>query len=158
MNVSLGVENLLEFGDDLRVEGGELLAPVPERLMAQVGLLMNVLEQRPEELSVGQAQRLCLARTLATRPEVLLLDEPTSALDPTARLGIERLVGTLRRDHTLTSIFVAHDLEQARRLGGQAAVLVQGRIIEEGPIGAILDHPTQELTRRFVTGNLEEGG
>jgi len=129
-----------------------------KRLLDQVGLPVSILEQRPEELSVGQAQRLCLARTLATHPEVLLLDEPTSALDPTARLGIERLVAALRRDHTLTSIFVTHDLAQARRLGGRAAVLVRGRIVEEGPVEAILDHPAQELTQRFVSGNLEEGG
>ncbi len=128
-----------------------------ERLLAQVGLGTHVLERKPEELSVGQAQRLCLARTLATGPEVLLLDEPTSALDPTARLGIEQLIAELRRDRALTSLSVTHDLEQARRLGGRAAVLVRGKVVEEGPVEDLLDRPGHELTRRFVSGNLREG-
>ena len=125
------------------------------RLLEDVGLSMRILEQKPEEISVGQAQRLCLARTLATKPEVLLLDEPTSSLDPAARLDIERLVEKLRREHHLTALFVTHDLEHARRLGGQCGVLVEGRLIETGSIENLLQRANHELTRQFVSGQLQ---
>ena len=148
-------DNLL-FGVHCCKSGSTDEDALAERLMAQVGLPLRVLEQKPEELSVGQSQRLCLARTLATNPDVLLLDEPTSALDPTARLGIERLIAELRRDRALTSLSVTHDLEQARRLGGRAVILIRGELVEEGPIEELLDRPGHELTGRFVSGTLKE--
>lgn len=125
-----------------------------ETLLERVGLPPAMLEQKPETLSAGQAQRLCLARTLAAEPDVLLLDEPTSALDPSAKLEIERLIVRLLEEAGRTGIFVTHDLDQARRLGGRAAVLVRGRIVESGPVEELLDRPREDLTQRFVSGSL----
>jgi len=146
-------ENLL-YARTLDGKKLEEREPTADFLLQRVGLSPAILEQKPETLSAGQAQRLCLARTLAADPDVLLLDEPTSALDPSAKLEIERLIVRLLGENGRTGIFVTHDLEQARRLGGQAAILVKGRIVESGPVEELLDRPKEELTRRFVSGNL----
>lgn len=85
------------------------------------------LDRPADDLSGGEAQRMCLARTLVTRPEVLLMDEPTSALDPDARHGLERTAMRLAGDGR-DLVWVTHDLAQARRLGGEIVVLVDGRV------------------------------
>lgn len=90
----------------------------------------SFLDRPADELSGGEAQRMCLARTLVTRPEVLLMDEPTSALDPDARRRLERTARRLADEgHQL--VWVTHDLDQARRLGGRIVVLVDGRVASE---------------------------
>jgi putative ABC transport system ATP-binding protein len=88
------------------------------------------LDRPADDLSGGEAQRMCLARTLVTQPEVLLMDEPTSALDPEARRSLERTALSLA-DEGRELVWVTHDLEQARRLGGEIVVLVSGRIAGE---------------------------
>jgi putative ABC transport system ATP-binding protein len=88
------------------------------------------LDRPADDLSGGEAQRMCLARTLVTHPEVLLMDEPTSALDPAARRSLERTALRLV-DEGRELVWVTHDLEQARRLGGEIVVLVGGRIAGE---------------------------
>jgi putative ABC transport system ATP-binding protein len=88
------------------------------------------LDRPADDLSGGEAQRMCLARTLVTHPEVLLMDEPTSALDPEARRSLERTALRLV-DEGRELVWVTHDLEQARRLGGEIVVLVGGRIAGE---------------------------
>ena len=90
----------------------------------------SFLDRPADELSGGEAQRMCLARTLVTRPEVLLMDEPTSALDPDATRRLERTARRLADEgHDL--VWVTHDLEQARRLGGEIIVLVGGRVASD---------------------------
>ena len=87
------------------------------------------LDRPADELSGGEAQRMCLARTLVTRPEVLLMDEPTSALDPEATRRLERTARRLAGEgHEL--VWVTHDLEQAHRLGGEIVVLIDGRVAD----------------------------
>jgi putative ABC transport system ATP-binding protein len=88
------------------------------------------LDRPADDLSGGEAQRMCLARTLVTEPEVLLMDEPTSALDPEARRSLERTAIRLAHEGR-ELVWVTHDLEQARRLGGEIVVLVGGRIAGE---------------------------
>jgi putative ABC transport system ATP-binding protein len=88
------------------------------------------LDRPADDLSGGEAQRMCLARTLVTQPEVLLMDEPTSALDPEARRSLERTAIRLAHEGR-ELVWVTHDLEQARRLGGEIVVLVGGRIAGE---------------------------
>ncbi len=101
------------------------------------------LDRPAVELSVGQQQRLCLARALALRPEVILMDEPTSALDPKATAAIERLAADLARDHTV--VLVTHDLAQARRLADNVACVCRrdgvGRVLEVGCCGELFDNP-----------------
>jgi putative ABC transport system ATP-binding protein len=111
------------------------LANVPEEDMltalASAGLGPEFLERDSSALSVGQAQRVCIARALVRRPEILLMDEPTSALDRDAAARIERLVTSLN-ESGLTVILVTHNLDQALRLAHHAVLLVDGRVVTDG--------------------------
>jgi putative ABC transport system ATP-binding protein len=119
-----------------------------------VGLDPSLAERTPEKLSVGQRQRVALARILVQEPEILLLDEPTSALDPGAARTIEELITKLNRELHLTSIMVTHNFRQALRLEGDSLVLINGRLIESGLSKDIFERPANEITRRFVNGEL----
>ena len=101
-------------------------------------------------LSIGQQQRLCLARGLAVEPEIILGDEPTSALDPVSTQRIEELFLQLKDRYTL--VLVTHILRQARRLSDNIAFLYMGEIIEFGPAEEILLHPREKLTQEYVKG------
>ncbi len=128
-----------------------------ERALRDVGLWNEVkdrLDAPAAGLSGGQLQRLCIARTLALDPEVLLLDEPCSALDPLASGTVEDLIASLRGRYTIA--IVTHNLAQARRIADHVAVFwVQegcGRLIEFGAAAAIFHQPTQELTAAYIGG------
>ena len=108
-----------------------------QRLLDQVGL-SGFTAQDVSVLSGGEQQRVSLARTLANRPEVLLLDEPTSALDEQSKLGIEDLVTALVRDHGLTCVLVTHDRDQARRVCPRVIVLEAGRLVRSGTAMEVL--------------------
>ena len=101
-------------------------------------------------LSGGQQQRLCIARTIAPRPEVVLLDEPTSALDPQSTLRIEELLVELKRDYTI--IIVTHNMQQAARVSDTTSFFYQGTLVETGPTRQIFTTPTQERTETYITG------
>jgi len=89
-------------------------------------------------LSGGEQQRVSLARTLANRPEMLLLDEPTSALDEASKMGIEKLIVSLARDHGLTCVMVTHDRDQARRMCQGVILLESGRLAQSGTAVEVL--------------------
>ncbi len=101
-------------------------------------------------LSGGQQQRLCIARTLANEPEVLLLDEPASALDPSATQKVEELLYDLKRE--LTIIIVTHNLQQAARVSDATAFFYLGRLVEVGPTDRMFTSPTNERTEAYITG------
>ncbi len=101
-------------------------------------------------LSGGQQQRLCIARTLAVRPEVVLLDEPTSALDPMSTALIEELMLTQSKDFTF--VIVTHNLHQAARIANQTAFMLNGELVEAGDHRQIFIQPKDERTRAYVTG------
>jgi putative ABC transport system ATP-binding protein len=124
--------------------------------MGRVGLPADFWDKPVTELSGGEAQRVSLARALANEPEVLLLDEPTAALDPTASRVIEDLLSELAVDTDLTFVFVTHNLAQARRIGDHGLLLVDGRVVDHGPLPAFLDDPSVETTRLFVEGRLTD--
>ena len=125
-----------------------------KKLLARVGLDENLLERSHEKLSVGQKQRIALARSLALEPDIVLLDEPTSALDPGAARTIEDLILKLNRELGLTIIMVTHNFQQALRLKGISLVLVEGRLIETGDSEELFNNPKNELTRKFIAGDL----
>jgi phosphate transport system ATP-binding protein len=108
------------------------------------------LRQSALSLSGGQQQRLCIARTLANEPEVLLLDEPASALDPIATQKIEELVHELKRE--LTIVIVTHNLQQAARVSDRTAFFYLGELIEAGPTDRMFTSPTHERTEAYITG------
>jgi len=101
-------------------------------------------------LSGGQQQRLCIARTLANEPEVLLLDEPASALDPSATQKVEELLYDLKSE--LTIIIVTHNLQQAARVSDATAFFYLGRLVEVGPTDRMFTSPANERTEAYITG------
>jgi len=101
-------------------------------------------------LSGGQQQRLCIARTIAVRPEVILLDEPTSALDPISTLKIEELIDELKQDFTIA--IVTHNMQQAGRCADQVAFFYLGELVEVGPAHQIFTTPKQKKTQEYITG------
>ena len=101
-------------------------------------------------LSGGQQQRLCIARTLAVEPEVLLMDEPTSALDPISTLKIEELMDELKKQYTV--IIVTHNMQQAGRISDEAAFFLNGEIIESGKTEDIFYKPNDKRTEDYITG------
>jgi phosphate transport system ATP-binding protein len=101
-------------------------------------------------ISGGQQQRLCIARTLAVEPEVVLMDEPCSALDPIATAKIEELITKLKETYTV--IVVTHNMQQAARISDLTGFLYLGRLVEFGPTSEIFQNPHNELTERYISG------
>ncbi len=101
-------------------------------------------------LSGGQQQRLCIARTIAIRPEIILLDEPTSALDPISTLKIEELIDELKREFTIA--IVTHNMQQAARCADQVAFFYLGELIEVAPAAELFTAPRQKKTQEYITG------
>lgn len=108
------------------------------------------LHESALSLSGGQQQRLCIARAIASEPEVLLLDEPCSALDPIATGKIEDLIGELRGDYSI--LIVTHNMQQASRISNYTALMYLGRLIEYGPTAEIFTNPQLSETEDYVTG------
>ena len=101
-------------------------------------------------LSGGQQQRLCIARTIATRPEIILLDEPTSALDPISTLKVEELIDELKRDFTIA--IVTHNMQQAARCADQVAFFYMGELVEISPAAQMFTAPREKRTQDYITG------
>ena len=101
-------------------------------------------------LSGGQQQRLCIARTIAVRPEVILLDEPTSALDPISTLKVEELIDELKRDFTI--VVVTHNMQQAARCADRVAFFYLGELVEVAPAAQLFTAPKQRRTQEYITG------
>jgi phosphate transport system ATP-binding protein len=101
-------------------------------------------------LSGGQQQRLCIARTIAVNPEVILMDEPTSALDPIASAKVEDLIDELRKNYAIA--IVTHNMQQAARVSQRTAYFHMGDLIEVGPTDRVFTNPQQRLTEDYITG------
>lgn len=120
------------------------------RLLAEVGLTAEVLERHPHELSGGQRQRVAIARALATRPALVVADEPVSALDVSIRGQILNLLADRQRELGLALLLIAHDLLLVGRVADRIAVLLRGRIVEEGEAGQVLARPLHPHTRALL--------
>lgn len=124
-----------------------------ERALRQAALWDEVrdrLHESASDLSAGQQQRLCIARTLAVRPEIVLMDEPASALDPIATQRIEELIYELKEDYSI--LIVTHSLQQAARVSDYTAFLYNGELVEYGPTDLMFTNPVEERTEAYVTG------
>jgi phosphate transport system ATP-binding protein len=129
------------------------LYEIAERSLRRAALWEEVRDRLNESalnLSGGQQQRLCIARALATGPEVLLLDEPASALDPASTSRIEDLVFELKREYTI--IIVTHNMQQAARVSDLTGFFYQGRLIEVGPTDQLFTRPQVKQTEDYITG------
>ena len=132
--------------------GGEM-DDLVERTLRQSALWGEVKDRLKDSalrLSGGQQQRLCIARSLAVEPEVLLMDEPASALDPTSTAKIEELVLDLKERYTI--VVVTHNMQQAARISGRTAFLMQGRLVEYDETGKIFTQPAQRMTEDYISG------
>jgi len=140
----------------LRVRGEtrrNLLEEKVEKALKQAALWGEVKDRIHDlafNLSGGQQQRLCIARALATNPEILLFDEPTSALDPTATSKIEELIMQLKKE--ITIIIVTHNMQQAARVSDYTAFMYLGEIIEFDKTDKVFTHPSIRLTEEYITG------
>jgi len=124
-----------------------------ERSLRQAGLWDEVkdrLDSSATAMSGGQQQRLCIARALATDPEILLLDEPTSALDPISTGHIEELISELKKDVTI--IIVTHNLHQASRISDYTAFMYLGELVEYDKSEKIFTNPSESRTENYITG------
>ena len=131
---------------------GDLASKV-ETALRGAGLWSEVKDRLQEPgagLSGGQQQRLCIARSLAVNPEVILMDEPCSALDPIATLKIEELIAELKR--SVTIVIVTHNMQQAARVADRTAFMLSGKLVEVGPTQEIFTTPTDPRTEEYVTG------
>jgi phosphate transport system ATP-binding protein len=129
------------------------LDEVVERSLQQAALWDEVkdrLRSSAMELSGGQQQRLCIARTIAPRPEVILLDEPTASLDPGGTQRIEELVFELKREYTI--VIVTHNMQQAARVSDTTTFFYLGSMVETGPTRQIFTAPVEEQTEAYITG------
>jgi len=129
------------------------LADIVEQSLRGVALWDEVkdnLRQDALTLSLGQQQRLCLARVIAVKPEVILMDEPCSALDPIATMKIEELMQTLKAHYTI--VIVTHNMQQAARVSDWTGLFWLGELVEFGPTQDIFTRPQQKLTEDYITG------
>ncbi len=145
-NIAFGVrlyERLSRSEMDDRVEWALKKAALWEEVK-------GILSQSGLSLSGGQQQRLCIARSVAVKPDVLLLDEPTSALDPISTAKIEELVYELKADYTI--VIVTHNMQQAARVSDFTAYMYLGELIEVGKTDMVFTNPRQKATEDYITG------
>jgi phosphate transport system ATP-binding protein len=132
--------------------GGEM-DDLVERTLRQAALWDEVKDRLRDSalrLSGGQQQRLCIARSLAVEPDVLLMDEPASALDPTSTAKIEELILDLKARYTI--VVVTHNMQQAARISGRTAFLMQGRLVEYDETARMFTQPGERLTEDYISG------
>jgi phosphate transport system ATP-binding protein len=137
----------------LGVHRNDGLAHIVEESLRGAALWDEVrdnLRQDALGLSLGQQQRLCIARAIAVKPEVILMDEPCSALDPIATLEIEELMHTLKADYSI--VIVTHNMQQAARVSDWTGFFWLGELVEFGATEVIFTRPRQELTDDYITG------
>ena len=129
------------------------LVEIVERSLSRAALWEEVkdrLHQSALALSGGQQQRLCIARSLATDPDVLLMDEPASALDPASTAKIEDLVFELKQNYTI--VIVTHNMQQAARISDQTGFFYEGRLIEMDQTKELFTNPHEKQTEDYITG------
>jgi phosphate transport system ATP-binding protein len=136
-------------------EGKSALEEIVELSLRKAALWDEVkdnLKQGALGLSLGQQQRLCIARVLAVRPEVILMDESTSALDPIATGHVEDLIAELKKDYTI--VIVTHNMQQAARVSDFTGLFWLGELIEFNETNEIFTRPKEELTEAYITGRM----
>jgi phosphate transport system ATP-binding protein len=137
----------------LGLHRGEDLASLVEKSLRGAALWDDVkddLKQDALRLSLGQQQRLCIARTIAVEPEVILMDEPCSALDPIATLQIEELMSRLKEKYCI--VIVTHNMQQAARVSDWTGFFWLGEMVEFDDTQTIFTHPSHQLTENYITG------
>ncbi|OEJ69282.1 ABC transporter ATP-binding protein [Magnetovibrio blakemorei] len=138
----LAVHGLASTEDERRALVGDVLN--------EVGLSPQMMDRYPHEFSGGQRQRISIARALVLKPELIVLDEPTSALDVSVQAQIVELLRALQKKHTLTYLFISHDLKVVRALAHDVMVMQRGKVVEHGPAEQIFDNPLKPYTQALM--------
>jgi len=145
---------MFSSGERSPIDGRDMDDVVRDSLK-QAALLEEVegkLHESAMDFSGGQQQRLCIARALATKPEIILMDEPTSSLDPISAGKIEDLIEELSQDYTV--LIVTHNMQQAARISDKTALLWLGELIEMGDTKELFENPEKEITEKYITGRV----
>lgn len=135
------------------IRNKKILDEIVERSLKGAALWDEVKDRLKENaygLSGGQQQRLCIARTLAIEPDVILMDEPTSALDPISTSKIEELIQTLKKDYSI--IIVTHNMQQAARISDRTAFFLNGEVVEYDKTEKLFSNPNDKRTEDYITG------
>lgn len=135
------------------IKNKQVLNDIVEKSLKQAAIWDEVKDRLKESalsLSGGQQQRLCIARTIAMKPEVILMDEPTSALDPVATAKIEDLIVELKNEYTI--VIVTHNMQQAARISDKTAFFLMGEVIEFGDTNHMFSTPKHKQTEAYITG------
>ncbi|PKR77252.1 phosphate ABC transporter ATP-binding protein [Halalkalibacillus sediminis] len=135
------------------IRNKKLLDEIVEKSLRDAYIWDEVKDRLKENaygLSGGQQQRLCIARTLAIEPDVILMDEPTSALDPISTLKVEELVQNLKKDYSI--IIVTHNMQQAARISDKTAFFLNGEVIEFDATETLFSNPSDQRTEDYITG------
>ena len=151
-NVTLASQLLAKERPDFKTHKKEIYAEIEahgRELLARMGLAERA-DHYPHQLSGGQQQRVAIARALALKPDILCFDEPTSALDPELTGEVLKVIRSLA-DQKTTMIIVTHEMAFARDVADQVIFMNQGVIVEQGPARQVIEHPTQERTRQFLS-------
>lgn len=149
-NALFGVKYLKKLSKHEKLE-------IVEKNLKAVSLwkeVSNRLHEKATTLSIGQQQRLCIARTLAVAPTVILLDEPTSSLDPVSTYAIEKLMLQLKEHYTI--IFITHNIVQAKRIADYLVFMCEGQVIEEGTKDKLFSNPGRQQTRDYLSNEFCE--
>ena len=152
LNPRMSVRQIIEEGltvNNIGTSGADRLERV-RRALRDAGMPDSILSRFPHEFSGGQRQRLAIARAIALEPEFILLDEPTSALDLSVQAQIIDLLRKLQAEKGLSYLFISHDLKVVRALCHRVIVMQNGKIVEQGPVADVLEHPSTDYTRRLV--------
>jgi len=120
-------------------------------LLQQVGLPADAADRYPHEFSGGQRQRICVARALALQPRLIVCDEPTSALDVSVQAQVLNLLKDLQREFNISYLFITHNISVVAYLADEVAVMYLGRIVEQGPVARVLDHPAHPYTQALLS-------
>ena len=151
-NVTLASQLLAKERPDFKTRKKEIYAEIEahgRELLARMGLAERA-DHYPHQLSGGQQQRVAIARALALKPDILCFDEPTSALDPELTGEVLKVIRSLA-DQKTTMIIVTHEMAFARDVADQVIFMNQGVIVEQGPARQVIEHPTQERTKQFLS-------
>jgi oligopeptide/dipeptide ABC transporter ATP-binding protein len=155
LNPRMSIRSLIEEPLKLHVPLGRAARRAEaERLAERVHLSRAHLDRTPSELSGGQLQRVCIARAVATRPALIVLDEPTSSLDLSVRAGVLDLLAEIRAETAVAMVFITHDLAMLRAIADRVVVLYLGRVLEEGPIGTVMEAPAHPYTQTLLSAHL----
>jgi phosphate transport system ATP-binding protein len=150
----MSIYNNIAYGPKCQgIKNKKILDEIVENALRKAALWEEVkdrLKSSAMALSGGQQQRLCIARTIAMQPEVILMDEPTSSLDPVATQKIEDLMSELKKEFTI--VIVTHNMQQAARISDKTAFFLMGELVEFGDTNTIFSNPKHKQTEAYVTG------